>query len=162
MFELHTSEDVLAETISTLRNLHPTMDGGVTTHLRKSIEESIDELVLDFDTNVPYSGADPGDLHVHAATIACRADILLTDDKGFLNSDELPYEVFTSDDFLILVDDSAPWLVQNTVQGMNQYWAKRPGNAHKSLSRALEAAGCPNFAKRVDQHLRKLSGPPPR
>jgi hypothetical protein len=159
MFQLHTTEDVLSETINTLRNLFPEMPGGAMTQVRKSIIESVDELVPDFDTTVAYSGADPHDLHVHAAAIACRADILLSEDQGFVDSDETPYEVFTSDDFFILIDDSAPWLVQLTVHKMNQYWASKPSDSRKSLTKSLINAGCPNFAKRVERHLRTLSGP---
>lgn len=107
MFQIHTTEDVLAETEYRLRRNNPTMLGGVITDLRKKITDSIDELVGDYDATIPYGGPDPHDRHVHAAAIASHAHILLTNDAGFEGSDEEPYEVFNCDDFFILVDDSA-------------------------------------------------------
>src|SRR4051812_14658015 len=71
MFQLHTTEDVLAETIRTLRRLRPDLPGGAVTRLRTAVLGAIDELVEDFDATVPYTGSDPDDRHVHAAALAC-------------------------------------------------------------------------------------------
>lgn len=161
MFYVHCTEDVLAETISSLRNLRPTMSGAEITTLRRHLIGALDELVDDFDATIEYPGSDPDDLHVHAAAVACRADILLSDDKGFAGNDQLRYEVFTSDDFFALIDDSAPWLVRRTVREINQYWQKRQQTSQHGLLASLSAAGCPNFAKRVERHLRVLSGAEP-
>jgi predicted nucleic acid-binding protein len=157
MFQIHTTEDVLAETAYRLRRSNPTMPGGVITDLRAKITSSIDELVGDFDATIPYTGADPDDRHVHAAAVASRADILLTEDGGFTGSDDDPYEVFSCDEFFLLVDDSAGWLVQNVTADQNAYWAARTG-PRKTLAGALQDAGCPLFAQRVEAHLQVLSG----
>ena len=158
MFQVHTTEDVLAEALSSLRNLKRDMPGGRVTNLARALRANLDELVDEFDTSIPYAGADPDDLHVHAAAVACKADILLTGDKGFAPSDDDPYEVYTCDEFFNLVDDSAPWMVQRTVHSVNQYWATQPAGRRKSIVRALEDADCLEFAGRVNQHLRALSG----
>jgi predicted nucleic acid-binding protein len=159
MFQLHTTEDVLAETIARLRELHPQRDGGATTRLRAAIIASIDELVDDFPGGTPWIGADPKDQHVHAAAVAAHADVLLTEDRGFHDLDDLPYEVLRCDEFFLLVDDAVSWHVRATVRRMNQYWSARPAR-YAGLATALERAGCPGFARRVDRHLRACSGTP--
>jgi predicted nucleic acid-binding protein len=159
MFQLHTTEDVLAEAVARLRELHPQRDGGATTRLRAAIIASIDELVDDFPGGTPWSGTDAKDQHVHAAAVAARAEVLLTEDRGFHELDGLPYEVLCCDDFFVLVDDAVSWHVRATVRRMNRYWATRPA-PHVGLSTALVRAGCPAFARRVDGHLRACSGVP--
>jgi len=156
MFQVHSTEDVLAEVVYRLRRNNPTMEGGVITNLREKLVSAIDELVGDFDATIEYAGADANDRHVHAAAVASKAHILLTDDNGFEGSDEDPYEVFTCDEFFLLVDDSASWMVERVVADQNAYWSKK--RSHKSLVQALKDAGCPEFAKRVEGHLRSLSG----
>ena len=59
MFQIHTTEDVLAETEYRLRRSNPTMAGGVITDLREKITSAIDELVSDYDATIEYSGDDP-------------------------------------------------------------------------------------------------------
>jgi len=157
MFQIHTTEDVLAETEYRLRRNNPTMAGGVITDLRKKITTSVDELVGDYDATIPYAGQDPDDRHVHAAAIASQAHILLTGDAGFIGSDDEPYEVFRCDEFFILIDDSASWLVERVTADQINYWNKKIGN-RKTSAQALSDAGCPEFAKRVEKHAEKLSG----
>lgn len=59
MFQLHTTEDVLAEALYTLRRNRKDADGGETVHIRQAILESIDEVLADFDGSVAYSGGEP-------------------------------------------------------------------------------------------------------
>ena len=158
MFQLHTTEDVLAETIRTLRRLRPDLPGGAVTRLRTAVLGAIDELVEDFDATVPYTGSDPDDRHVHAAALACGAHILLTEDRGFVTNDDTAYEVYRCDEFFVLVDDSAPWIVRDVVREQARYWSSRPRGARKSLPGALRDADCPTFAGRVERHLRFLAG----
>ncbi|WP_309886472.1 PIN domain-containing protein [Curtobacterium sp. 320] len=158
MFQLHTTEDVLAETIRTLRRKHPTLPGGAVTRLRAAVLGAVDELVEDFDATVAYGGSDPDDRHVHAAAEACRAHVLLTDDRGFASDDAANYEVYRPDDFFVLVDDSAPAAVRDVVRQQTRYWASRPDEKRRGLADALRDAGCPAFAARVESHLRVLAG----
>ncbi|ROP61116.1 PIN domain-containing protein [Curtobacterium sp. ZW137] len=158
MFQLHTSEDVLAEVVYTLRRLRPERSGGAVTRLRAAILASMDELIDEFDATLSYTGPDPDDRHVHAAAVAGGADILLTEDRGLGNNDHALYTVHRCDEFFVLIDDSAPWMVRDVVQMQGRYWATRPNRASGGLARALRDAGCPEFAARVERHLRALSG----
>jgi hypothetical protein len=167
MFQLHTTQDVIAETLHSLRRAHPRWDGGKITSIHKKIQQVIDEIVEEYDGSVTYYGTDPDDRHVHAAAVASRADILLTDDPGFAEIETAygrPYEVYTSDDFFILVDDSSSQAVKRVVDIQRQYWKVQAdaGKAVKGLVEALADAGCPLFSERVAKHLRTLSGPTPQ
>lgn len=160
MFQLHTTEDVIAEVMVTLRRRHPLIVGRALATVRRHIVESIDEVVEDFDpAAVAYVGEDPNDRHVHAAAVASQADILLTTDQGLLSMadlDDLPYEIFTPDDFFVLVDDSSKALVAAVTEEQRRYWARK--KHHSGLEDALIKAGCPGFAARVREHLRTQSG----
>ncbi len=111
--------------------------------------------VVDFAIDGSYRGSDEGDQHVHAAAIACQADVLVTCNVADFEWDEAtsPYEVMHPDDFLVLVDDSSPRLVADVVAVQCAYWVKRDGEA--DLPQRLEKAECPQFAERVRLHLRR-------
>lgn len=80
MYQLHVTPDVLAETVRVMRRNNPRLPGGVVTDLLAKVERCVDEVVADFPPDVPFSGADAGDYHVHAAAVASRADLILTFD----------------------------------------------------------------------------------
>jgi len=165
MFLLFTSEDVIAETLSRLRDNHPRWDGGQTTRIRAAIIEVFDDVVLDFDGSVEYQGSDPNDFHVHAAALAAGADILLTCDNGLLhqpNADELSYEAFHPDDFFVLVDDSAPLNVREATMAQLRYYVEKYGEKNSRVVDSLIAAKCPMFGDVVRVHLIDLSGALPR
>lgn len=157
MFSVLSTEDVLAETMYRLRRNRRDLDGGVIYDLRAKFEEAIDEILKDFQGDIEYQGADPDDKHVHAAAVAGDADYLLTEDRGFVWDDDTPYEVYTCDEFFMLIDDGSPISVQRVVSNQLAYY-RRNGNS-KSLVDALRDAGCPQFAQRIEDHLRTLSGP---
>ncbi|MBT0773788.1 hypothetical protein KIH74_32885 [Kineosporia sp. J2-2] len=95
---------------------------------------------------------------MHAAALACSADYLLTSDKGFsdpdVDFDVLPYEVYRPDEFLELIDDSAPQVVRQVMAKQVAYSIRRHGEA--DLCGALRRAGCPKFAERVRNHLQTI------
>jgi predicted nucleic acid-binding protein len=161
MFLLYTSEDVIAETISKLRDNNPRWDGGQTTRVRSAIIEVVDELVEDFDGSVDYQGSDPDDFHVHAAALSAKADILLTCDNGLLNqpnADDLAYEAFNPDDFFVLVNDSAPLNVREAVNEQLRYYVRKYGERKSRLVDSLIVANAPLFADVVRTHLMDLAG----
>lgn len=161
MFQLHTSFDVLVETVRVTRRRHPTADGKLTADLFHRLSDLLDEVLGDFDGSVDFAGADVDDHHVHAAVIAGRADKLLTDNsRHFPDADDLPYEVYTADEFLVLVDNSAPHHVRSVTRLQVEYWQRRrsAGATVKRLDQALVDAGCPGFAERVVLHLKAISG----
>ncbi|MGU3409511.1 putative toxin-antitoxin system toxin component, PIN family [Microbacterium sp. M1A1_1b] len=153
LFQLHTTEDVLAEVLRTLRRLHPERPGGAVTRLRAAVLASIDELVDDFDATVPYAGNDPDDRHVHAAAVACRADVLLTQDRGLAAAPQSHYLVSGCDAFFTRIDDMAPAAVRDVCLQQVEYWATRTSHPAEALVAALHDAGCPVFANRVRAHL---------
>lgn len=158
MFQLHCTEDVLVEVLNSYRDNNPEASGGTISRLRKHLVDCLDEVLDDFDATIPYSGRDPHDRHVHAAAVAAHADILLTADAGLLEMETsaLSYSVYHPDDFFVLVDDSAAPAAGRVTQQQMRYWRSQP--AAKRLSDALRDSGCPQFADRVDAHLRELSG----
>lgn len=161
MFAVHTTEDILAELISKLRDTHPRWDGRQTARVRQDIIDVFDETITDFDGSVDYQGADEGDFHVHAAAVASGANILLTCDDKLLrqpNADDLPYEAYHPDDFFVLLNDSAPLDVRDAVLEQLKFHVSRHGAKNTGMVDRLVTAGCPTFADVVRVHLRDLAG----
>lgn len=78
-FEIRWTEDVLAEVLYHLRRTHPEWDGARITRVRDLIADTFENgRVDDFVIGSDYKGKDGLDAHVHAAAVACGADILLT------------------------------------------------------------------------------------
>lgn len=153
-FVVHWTEDVLAELIYHLRKKHPAWPGERITGIRDQLAGTFEAGRVDsFEIGNTYRGSDPGDAHIHAAAVACGANILVTCNTADFRGDEdaAPYEVMHPDDFLVLVDDSAPHLVAEVVSRMCSYWISRQGGA--DLPRSLRTAGCSEFAERVRRHL---------
>ncbi len=162
IFQLHSTNDVVHEVMYHLRRRNPLRRGASLENVRQQILECLDEVVTEFDPSIRFPGKDEHDRHVHAAAVACRADILITQDRGFLelpNQDQLDYEIYHPDDFFVQFDDSAPRTVMDITQNQRRYWSTK--KHHSGLVPALQKAGCPNFAKRVEGHLRTLSGVSP-
>ncbi|GLW91587.1 hypothetical protein Aglo03_24030 [Actinokineospora globicatena] len=161
VYRVYWTEDVLAETLYHLRRDHPDWDGAKIAKLRDRLAAVFaDGRVEDFVVDDSYQGADGNDRHVHAAAVACRADVLLTGDKGFVvagaEADALPYEVYRPDEFFLLVDDIAPRLVAGVTREQTEYYL-RVGGGRADLAEKLSGAGCPRFAERVRAHQSRLS-----
>jgi hypothetical protein len=117
--------------------------------------------VEDFVVDGSPQGGDANDAHVHAAALACGADILLAGDAGFVGDgvdlDLLPYEVYTPDEFFVLAHDSAPHLIKTVTRQQTEYWREKQGRS--PLAEYLVRAGCPQFAERVRHCQSSLSLP---
>ena len=148
-----TSEDVLAETVYRYRRNHPDAPGRLIAAIRSTIVNSLSDIVTDYQIDGSFLGGDIDDRHVHAAALACGADVLLTDDQGFVGHRH-GYDVVRPDPFFVAVDDSDPALVSRVTAQQVDYWTSRRGTSR--LPEALEAAGCPQFAERVQQHQHAL------
>lgn len=158
-FEVRWTEDVLAELLYHLRRLHPEWDGKRTSGIRDILTEVFEDgRVSDFTIDESYQGPDPLDAHVHAATLASRADFLVTSNvKDFVwDENESSYEVLHPDDFLVMIDDIAPESVALAVIANCTYWIKRAGEA--DLPARLRSVECPKFAERVRRHLQGPAG----
>lgn len=160
MFTLGSTEDVLAEVIARLRDKHPDLPGAVISQLRNLVVANLDEMIDEFMVEPWMKRGDLGDAHVRAAAQAGGFGMLLTDDAGLLSErDQVSpalYEPISSDDFLVLIDDSNPALVRQVTQEQLDHHVAKNGNA--DLTGKLRAANCPTFADRVNVHCHALLG----
>lgn len=155
-FIVHWTEDVLAELIYHLRREHAEWSGARITRVRDLVAATFEAgRVDDFTIDGSYAGGDIHDAHVHAAAVACGADVLVTFDVGDFSWDDnvSTYEVMHPDEFLVLVDDASPELVAAAAGRSCDYWIGRTGEA--DLPARLVLAGCPQFANRVRSHLQE-------
>lgn len=162
MFQVHATEDVLAETIANMRERHPTYDGSYTRHRLELIRKNLDEVIEDYPANgaegsVPFTGSDPHDYHVHAAASAGRADIILTCNKPddiTQNPENESYEIMHPDDFYCLVVTSNPHCLIPIIKEQLAYWSKH--NSRRQLDDMLRPE-CPSFADCVRDGLRTIA-----
>lgn len=161
-FVVFWSEDVLAETIYHLRKQHPDWSGAQTSVIRSKIAATFEiGRVSDFEVDGDYAGPDPHDAHVHAAAVACEADILLTCNVNDFAptieaAEDLPYELYTPDEFLVLIDNSFPELVQAVAFKQVAHYVRKDTTV--DLPRMLKKSGAPEFAERVRRHLQHYGG----
>lgn len=149
------TEDILSETIYSLRRKHSHLTGSQITRVRDSIAGAMSERIDDYGNGADAPVDDLFDRHVHAAAVAGRIDAVVTSDKGFLNladeaKDQLPYEIYCPDEFFLLVDDSMPHFVREVLEEMLQHHRKleKPLN----FDEVLIQSSCPLFAERVRAH----------
>ncbi|MCS6711978.1 PIN domain-containing protein [Brachybacterium sp. EF45031] len=139
MFQLHSTNDVFAEALAATRDRNPRAPGSLLEDRMNKIRECVDEVVPTFPGNLSFTGSDEGDYHVHAAAIASRADIILTQNKPrdiTQNPDDEPYEVYSADDFFILVVQSNPRCLVSCTKNQLAYWApEAKGSSTISSSR---------------------------
>jgi len=162
MYTLATTADVLDETHRVWRRKHPTAGGDMRKRHDAHFRANFDDILDDWAGGEALNIKDPDDQHVHNAATHWHADILLTMNIGdFGDPDELPYDLYTPDEFFCLVEGSAPFMVREATKFQNKYWQGRRdrGDTVKSLPDALKAAGCPKFAAIVAEHLRVPAGP---
>lgn len=161
VYQLHSTNDVIAEAIRAVRRMHPRADGGMITGLKNRIEKNLDEVLSDFPGDISFDGKDLDDLHVHAAATFCDADILVTDNtRDFGDPSQCRYDIYTADEVLCLIADSNPRGFTEVARDQAKYWSGRrdSGDNVKALDKALVDAGCPEFATVVKQELIRQAG----
>mgnify|MGYP002719926294 FL=1 len=159
MFSILWTRDIQAEAIRAMRKKHPGWSGSAIERRFEMMEALIDDSVVAPDGDYGFSGADPGDFHVHAAAVEGNVHYVLTDNRPedfTSHPDEEPYEIVNSDDFFNLVADSNQPGFVAAVAGQFEYYS-RPGVVKDPLHVALQRAGCPNFAKRVKLALGQIA-----
>lgn len=157
MFRCYGTEHVYAEAAYHLQRNHPDRDGAVFSSFRRHYDDCLIR-IDSYPALDDYPGNDPNDKHLHSAAIAGEIDKIVTTDKLFAAAaaprDDLPYEVWLADEFLVLVDDSEELLVRYVTKKYVDYQLKRDGECH--LVEQLRDAGCPEFAERVRKHLQRI------
>jgi hypothetical protein len=159
MYQLYYTEDIVAEAVARIRDNNQLLSGEQVTWIADQLRSNIrvDSFAIDADS---YPGPDDGDLHVHSAAQTPEIEKLVTFDTGFLGltddqKDTLTYEIFTPDEFFMLVQDSAPDVVQEVTRNQFHYWYKRL-RSRPDLPGKLTGASCPQFARVVAQHIEDL------
>lgn len=163
-FEIVVSEDVIAETVSRWRDNHPKAPGGVTTNLSTQLR-TLCTVVADYDCEVEFPGQDEGDIHVFAAALSAEVGYLVTKDTGFLHlpeeiQDDLPFEIYHPDEFLLLVDAQDRSNVMEATRATMRHRLSR-GQDQVGMVEMLRKNACPKFADVVESHLGVLSGSKP-
>lgn len=158
MFTVHTTEDILAEVISSMRAKSVNLPGGVIHAFRESMMNSVDSVIQEYSMDFEYPGADQKDKHVWAAALSGEIQILVTNDAEMLSlrSDDLAFEILSPDEFLLLALDSSPAAVLSVALKQLDYWKGRSG---VQVHEALKSAGCREFSDRLCElladHLRR-------
>lgn len=159
------TEDILAETLHASRRRNPAADGGAIATVREQIIGTFpDGQVRDYPIADDHLMGDALDAHVKAAAGACGADMIVTDNiKDFLpgrqhERDALDYEVYSADEFLVLVDDSYPSAVRKALTANLAYHWGKHGESTDIIG-PLRAAGALEFAARVRMRCQEVSWP---
>lgn len=157
LFHLRWTEDVLAELVYHLRKNHPHFSdrqiGGVRDRIISAAEHGrISGYVIDPD----FTYTDEYDAHLHAAAEHGGIQYVITSDRGFhdfaaANDDLLGYEVYTPDDFLMLVHRDAIATVREVLLDQIAYFRQR-GEPFNLASR-LESAQAPRFAGAIREMM---------
>ncbi|HIW90599.1 MAG TPA: PIN domain-containing protein [Candidatus Corynebacterium avicola] len=158
VFQVHSTEDIFAEALKAVRRNRPTASGNLITRRLTMIRACVDEVLDDFPGDLPFSGEDVDDYHVHAAAIGAGADMILTsnDPSDFTSTpDSEPYEIIAPDDFFMFVVDMHPSSLLPATLSQWKFWRKKPDS--KPLYTALEDANCPRFAGKVRTALREIA-----
>lgn len=160
-FELVLTEAVIAEAVARWNDKHPRARGIVVTRMSEALRE-VATIVRDYDAEIPFPGADDGDIHVHAAAVQAGAGYLVTNDRGFHDlpeevKNELPYEIYHPDEFLVLVADQSRGRLRDVTREMMHHLAPKDGENFKMVS-SLEKNGAPVFAGMVNEELAVLAG----
>ncbi|PLW02554.1 hypothetical protein AY498_06655 [Corynebacterium ulcerans] len=160
-WSFYWTEDILAEAIYHKRREYPK----TSSHQIEAIRDRLMTVMAEnritgfaIDESVSYS--DTFDAHVHSAAIHGRIQIIVTQDyKDFAglysNSDDCPYEVFTPDEFLLLVAESVPEAIDVVIEQQFSYYMQKSHSFN--LAQKLISAGCPHFAEYVRTRLQALS-----
>lgn len=161
-WRFYWTEDIFAETVYRLRRERfPRASSKKMEDVRDRLMNSMgNNRISNFphDSSVTYP--DEFDAHVHSAAVHAGIAIIVTDDrKGFMglypDPDDCPYEVYRSDEFLMLAAQSAPEKMDAVILEQLNYHQRR--GKPFSLPKKLAAAGCDDFAEHVRQRLQILA-----
>lgn len=158
LFHLRWTEDILAEVVYPLRKNHPHYSdrqiGGVRDKIVDIVAE--DGRISGYDIDPELGYTDECDAHLHAAAEHGDVQYVITNDGGFhhfaaANDELLGYEVYTPDDFLMLIHRDAIATVREVLLDQICYHGRRgkPFN----LAASLESAQAPMFAAAIREMM---------
>jgi hypothetical protein len=155
-FQLHSSAAVVIDAVRVWRRQDPSRRPGPSRRRLDHLVASLDEVIGDLDAAIDLDDDRPVDTDAsatRAATIG-GAHVLISANADRADAEDLlPVEIYAPDEFLSLVDDTAPLDVRSVT--LLQEQRIPPADARpERLTAALAAAGCPAFADRVSSHLR--------
>jgi hypothetical protein len=159
LFNVTWTEDIMVETLYHLRKDNPMWSeqqiGGIRRNLEKAFAGG---QITGYQIDAALEYPDIGDAHVHAAAVHGAVDIVVTrNGKDLPYSDDLNYEIYQPDDFLILVDDAAPQAVRAVTEDqLRHYHRKSSATDGVDLPLRLKNAGAPMFAARIRDHLQHV------
>ncbi|TVU61951.1 PIN domain-containing protein [Paenarthrobacter nitroguajacolicus] len=159
LFTVVWTEDIMVETLYHLRKNNPLWSEKQIGGLRRQFEAAFTGgQITGYQIDTALTYPDIGDAHVHAAAVHGAVDILVTKNgKDFPYSDDLPYEIYEPDDFLVLVDDAAPQAVRAVTESQLRYYHQKcSSDEGVDLPLRLKKAEAPKFAARVREHLQHM------
>lgn len=159
LFNVTWTEDIMVETLYHLRKDHPLWSEQQVGGIRRNLEKAFTGgQITGYQVDAALQYPDIGDAHVHAAAVHGAVDIVVTQNgKDLPYGDDLNYEIYQPDDFLILVDDAAPQAVRAvTEEQLCYYHGKSSAADGVDLPLRLKNAGAPMFASRVREHLQNV------
>lgn len=160
LFSVSWTEDIMAETLYNLRKEHPLWADEQIGGMRRRLEKTFTGgQIAGYEIDATLHYPDVCDAHVHAAAVHGGVDIVVTANaKDFPDSDDLPYEIYHPDDFLVLVDDGAPTAVRSvTEQQLVYFHGRASAGDGVDLPHRLKNADAPEFATRVRKHLQRIN-----
>ncbi|MGS2805906.1 PIN domain-containing protein [Nocardia sp. MW-W600-9] len=153
LFHLRWTEDILAELVYHLRKNHPHFSdpqiGGVRDRIIAVAEHG---RIRGYEIDPDLTYTDKYDAHLHAAAGHGRVEYVITADRRFhdfavANDDDLGYEVYTPDGFLMLVHRDSIATVREVLLDQIAYHCR--GGRQFNLAAGLETAGSPEFAAAI-------------
>lgn len=159
LFTVVWTEDIMVETLYHLRKKHPLWSEEQIGGLRRRFEKAFTGgQITGYQIDETRQYPDIGDAHIHAAAVHGAVDIIVTKNgKDFPYSDDLTYEIYEPDDFLLLVDDAAPQAVQAVTESQLCYFHQKcSSDEGVDLPLRLKKGGAPQFAARVRGHLQHV------
>ncbi|MCK2032630.1 hypothetical protein [Microbacterium sp. KSW4-4] len=163
-FEIVVTEDVIAEAVARWRDDNALAPGGVVSAMSENLR-TLCTVLRDYDCEIPFPGGDEGDIHVYAAALEAGVGYLVTKDKGFHNlsddvKDDLPFEIYHPDDFLVLVNAQSSRNVMEATRATMRHALSKEQEV-TSMVTMLRKNDCPRFADVVERHLAVLAGARP-
>lgn len=159
-WSFHWTEDIITEAMYHRRKRFPYTSSHQVEAIRDRLTIPMGENRISgfqIDDSVTYP--DKYDAHVHSAAVHEGIAIIVSDDRtGFTglypDPDDCPYEVHTADEFLTLVADSAPQIVDEVITA--QFNHRTSKGQSFSLPKQLRDAEAPHFAEYVRTRLHAL------